>query len=73
MGIKESREIVMPKLYIYSKTKNEVIEIKSIEVIAENKSEALCRITTQDEQQIFEKRQKPVKVYDNKEEAEREE
>lgn len=46
----------MPKLYIYSKTKNEVIEIKSIEVIAENKFEKLYRITTQDEQQIFEKR-----------------
>lgn len=59
----------MKNYYVYSKTKNEVIEIKSIEVIAQNEFEALCRITTQDEQQIFEKRQKPVKVYDNKEEA----
>ena len=55
----------MQKLYIYSKKKNKIIEIKKVEEIASNKFETLYRITTNNNEEIYEKRKSPLKIYIN--------
>lgn len=62
----------MQRFYIYSKKKKEIIEIKKVEVIDENKYEALYRITTNNNEEIYEKRKSPLKIYRNKKDVEEE-
>lgn len=62
----------MQKLYMYSKKKNEIIEIKKVEVIEKNKSKALYKITTNNNEEIYEKRKSPLKIYGNKKDVEEE-
>ena len=62
----------MQKLYMYSKKKNEIIEIKKVEAIASNKFETLYRITTNNDEEIYEKRKSPLKIYGNKKDVEEE-
>ena len=56
----------MRRFYMYSKVKNKIIEIKYVEVIASNKFETLYRITTSNNEEIYEKRKSPLKIYINK-------
>ena len=62
----------MQRLYMYSKKKNKIIEIKKVEVIAKNKYEALYIITTNNDEEIYEKRKSPLKIYGNKKDVEEE-
>ena len=62
----------MRRFYMYSKKKNEIIEIKKVEVIASNKYETLYRITTNNDEEIYEKRKSPLKIYINKKDVEEE-
>ena len=62
----------MRRFYMYSKTKNKIIEIKEVEVIASNKFETLYRITTNNNEEIYEKRKSPLKIYINKKDVEEE-
>ena len=61
----------MQRLYIYSKKKNKIIEIKKVEEIASNKFETLYRITTNNNEDD-EKRKSPLKIYRNKKDVEEE-
>ena len=62
----------MRRFYMYSKVKNKIIEIKYVEEIASNKFETLYRITTNNNEEIYEKRKSPLKIYGNKKDVEEE-
>lgn len=57
----------MKKFYIFSKTKNKVIEIKSVIVEESNGKYGIYRITTSNDELLIEVHKVPLKIYKDKE------
>lgn len=53
----------MEKFYIYSTTKNKVIEIKNVEVEARNNYKAIYKIITIDDEVLIEVHKVPLRIY----------